>query len=156
MLPRVEPGASESLPLWIVCEDGTEYLERYARFLGQHFRFGHAADGPALLAALADGEGAEGVLLDLDFRRTPAERLVDEDGRTDPALPGERQRRLAGHQGILILRLLRNSGFSVPVLLCADLEDREQASYLERTLAPLLIVPSHEGLLELAAKMRRR
>lgn len=156
MLPRVEPGGSERPPLWIVCEDGTEYLERYARFLGQRFRFGHAADGPALLAALADGQGADGVLLDLDFRRTPAELLVDEDGRTDPALPDERRRRLAAHQGILILRLLRSRGFRVPVLLCADLEDREQAAYLERTLAPLTLVPSHEGLLELAAKMSGR
>ncbi len=148
MLPDLKPAR----PVWIVCEDGTEYLERFVRFLDDRFRFVHALDGPALLAALAGG--ARGVILDLDFRRTPRERLVDEQGRSGLALGEEQRRRLAGQQGILILRLLRARGFTLPVLLCADLDDAAQAAYLERTLAPLTIVPSHEGLRETAARMQ--
>jgi hypothetical protein len=145
MLPGVRP-------TWIVCEDGTEYLERFERFLGSRFHFVPALDGAALLAALA--EGASGVILDLDFRRTPSERLVDEHGRSGLPLAQEPRRRLAAQQGILLLRLLRARGFATPVLLYADLDDAEQAAYLEQTLAPLRIVPSHEGLLATAARMK--
>lgn len=139
-------------PLWVVCEDGTEYLERFVRFLADRFQFVHALDGPALLEALA--AGPSGVILDLDFRRTPRERLVDEQGRSGLALGEEQRRRLAGQQGILILRLLRAHGSRLPVFLCADLDNAAQLAYLERTLAPLVIVPSHEGLRELAARMQ--
>jgi hypothetical protein len=41
------------------------------------------------------------------------------------------------------------------VILFADFEDADQAAYLETTLAPLSIAPSHEGLLETAARMQR-
>lgn len=150
MLPDLNPGR----PVWLVCEDGTEYLDRFARFLGDRFQFVPALDGPELLELLQRlAAGASGVLLDLDFRRTPRERLVDEQGRSGQALGEEQRRRLAGPQGIFILRLLRARGCRLPVLLCADLDDADQAAYLERTLAPLAIVPSHEGLRELAARM---
>lgn len=141
-------------PLWIVCEDGTEYLERFARFLGGEFRFAAAADAGALIEALAGGE-VTGVILDRDFRRAPRERLVDENGRTDAQLPEAGRRRLSADQGIFILRHLRAKGIAVPALLCADIEDAGQAAYLERTLAPLQIVPSHEGLRATAARMRQ-
>jgi hypothetical protein len=148
MLPDLKPGR----PVWIICEDGSEYLERFQRFLDDRFRFVHALDGPALLAALAGG--ASGIILDLDFRRTPRERLVDEQGRAGRALAEDERRRLASQQGILILRLLRARGFAPPVLLFADLDDASQVSYLESTLAPLSIVPSHEGLRQTADRMQ--
>jgi aminoglycoside/choline kinase family phosphotransferase len=91
--------------------------------------------------------------LDLDFRHTPADRLVDERGRTHADLAQEERRRLAATQGILILRLLRSRGFDVPVILCADL-DADQAAYLEGTLGPLQIAPSLEGLARTADRMR--
>jgi len=139
-------------PLWIVVEDGAEYLERYARFLDGEFRFAPAPDAASAEAALR--AGADGLLLDLDFRRTPPDRLVDENGASRPSLPEAERRRLAESQGILILRLLRARGHATPAILCADLDDPEQVAYLERSLAPLAIAPSHEGLLETAARMR--
>jgi hypothetical protein len=165
MLPDV------SSPLWIICEDGAEYFERFSRFLDGEFRFLPAGDAAslvllvelgaqeALAASIAGREGSAsgdvaGVILDLDFRRTAAERLVDEQGRTHAAVAEETRQRLSQAQGILILRLLRARGFGVPVLLFADL-DEDQAAYLERTLAPVAIVPSHEGLLQTAARMRK-
>lgn len=137
-------------PLWIVCEDGTEYLERFVRFLGDEFRFAPAQDADSLIEV---ARTADGVVLDLDFRLTPPHRLVDEQGVTENARPEEVRRRLAATQGILILRALRARAVGVRVLLCADLEP-DQASYLVSTLGPVAIVPSHEGLARTAERMR--
>ncbi len=153
MLPGVKK------PRWLVCEDGSEYLDRFARFLSSEFDFGHTQSAGALLDELAAAQQAHvpcaGVILDLDFRRTPREQLVDEDGRSGASLSDEQRRRLAESQGILILRLLRARNIAVPVLLYADLDDAGQAAYLEQAHAPLAIVPSHEGLRETAARMRK-
>jgi hypothetical protein len=139
-------------PRWVVCEDGNEYLERFTRFLDEDFEFVPAADGAALLAAVSPGTA--GVILDLDFRRTPADHLVDEHGLSHVALSDGARRRLAETQGILLLRLLRRHHLTLPVLLFADLEDPAQSAYLEKTLSPVIIVPSHEGLAETAQRMR--
>jgi hypothetical protein len=72
-----------ALPRFVVCEDGREYLDRFTRFLGDEFVFVPALDFAAARAAAA---GADGVLLDLDFRRTPPDRLVDEHGPVPPGL----------------------------------------------------------------------
>ena len=67
-------------------------------------------------------------------------------GYTGVVAAGERER----------LRLLRAAGDATPVLLFADLDDAERATYLERSFAPVEIVPSNEGLLQTAERMRRR
>lgn len=139
-------------PLLVVCEDGTEYRDRFERFLGGEFRFAPAQDLAAARAACAD---AAALLLDLDFRRVPPGRLVGEDGR--PLAPGTaaaEARRLAEVQGILILRALRAEGVALPALLFADLDDPDRAAGLERTLAPLAVLPSLEGLGAIAARLR--
>ncbi|HEY3358866.1 MAG TPA: hypothetical protein VGQ83_36795 [Polyangia bacterium] len=150
MLPSLGDPAP-ARPLWLVCEDGTEYVTRFARFLGGEFRFARVGGAAALLAAAAS---AQGVVLDLDFRRTPPEELVDERGEAHPALEPDERRRLSESQGILILRALRAGGSRLPALLCADLDDPGQVAFLEATLAPLRIVPSTESLAALAARLR--
>jgi hypothetical protein len=135
----------------IVCEDGSEYLDRFQRFLGGEFELLPAGDFAAALAATAR---ADGLLLDLDFRRTPPDRLVDERGPAPAALDAGSRRRLAETQGILILRLLRARGVALPALLFADLDDAQQARFLERTLAPLTLVSSRAGIVDVAALMR--
>jgi hypothetical protein len=139
-------------PRFVVCEDGTEYLDRFRRFLSEAFDFLAAGDFAAALAAVTSG--ASGLLLDLDFGRTPPDRLVDEAGPVPPGLDAGSSRRLAETQGILILRQLRTRGVGLPALLFADLDDQEQARFLERTLAPLTIVSSRLGIVEVAALMR--
>ena len=140
-------------PRWIVCEDGAEYVERFVRFLGEEFDFVSAGCAERLFALSTCG--AEGVILDLDFRRTPAEQLVDETGATRADLPGDARSRLSETQGILILRQLRAIGSALPVLLFADLDDEAQRDWLARTYAPVAIIPSHESLVTTAARMRR-
>ena len=138
---------------FIVCEDGNEYLDRFRRFLGEEFDFVVAHDHAQASAVI---EGAAGLLMDLDFRRTPADRLVDERGALAGTLDDGTRRRLAETQGILILRQLRATGVSLPAILFADLDDSERARFLERTLAPLTVAGSQLGLRDIAALMRAR
>jgi hypothetical protein len=138
-------------PRWIVCEDGDEYLSRFRRFLGTEFDFVPAGD---LQGVLREAPGAAGVVLDLDFRRTDPDRLVDESGAERAGLSAEERRRLAEVQGVLILRALRARGLRLPALLCADLDDPAQARRLEDELRPLEIVPGNEGVLRIGARLR--
>jgi hypothetical protein len=152
-------------PRFVVCEDGAEYIERFRRFLGDAFAFVAARDLGDVLAAVeasargAGAAGVDGVLLDLDFRRTPPDRLVDERGRAlagaNVPLDEGARRRLTETQGIHILRALRARGVALPAVLFADLADAEQASFLERTLAPLVVAPSSAGLREVGALLAR-
>jgi hypothetical protein len=140
-------------PRVVVCEDGTEYVDRFRRFLGEEFDFAPAGDFAAALTACA-GANVDGLLLDLDFRRTPPERLVDEAGATSAALDAGTRRRLAQSQGILVLRALRARGVALPAILFADLDDAQQARFLESSLAPLTVATSSTGLREIAALVR--
>lgn len=135
---------------FVVCEDGDEYLQRFRRFLGESFDFLPARD---FAAAAAAAGGADGLLLDLDFRRTPAERLIDERGPAPAPLDAGTRARLAETQGILILRRLRAGGVSLPAVLFADLDDTQRA-FLERTLGPLTVAGSRLGIAQIAALLR--
>jgi hypothetical protein len=136
---------------FVVCEDGDEYLTRFRRFLGDAFDFLPARDfAEARVAAGA----AQGLLLDLDFRRTPPERLVDERGPAPASLDAGTRARLVETQGILILRCLRAAGVALPAVLFADLDDAGQRAFLERTLAPLSVAGSRQGIAEIAALLR--
>jgi len=134
-------------PTFVVCEDGREYTERFTRLFAG-FRFLRADRfSEALGAARA---GAAGLLLDLDFRRTPAEALVDERGAARAGRAEDERRRLCAVQGILVLRALRAAGVTLPALLFADLDDGGQVKLLEQSLAPLTVVPSTAALPSIA------
>lgn len=136
---------------FVVCEDGTEYVDRFRKFLGESFDFVAASDYTSARAAVT---GADGLLLDLDFRRTPVGRLIDEQGRSTSALDAGSRARLAERQGILILRRLRAEGVTAPAILFADIEDDQQSQFLRRTLAPLVIASSRLGVREIADLLR--
>ena len=144
---------STVLPLFLVCEDGHEYSERFQRFLGRDFRFLRVPGGRQAEAAIERGSVA-GLLVDLDFRRLPPSDLLGEDGPPARAPSPEEGARWSAAQGILILQYLRRRGISLPALLFADVDDPGQAAYLERTLAPLQIVSSREGLKQLGERLR--
>jgi hypothetical protein len=144
-------------PLFLICEDGDEYLSRFRRFLGSELGFVRAASLAEAAAILAGSDGPRlvGLLLDLDFRRTPLEALVDEQGRAlSPGAAGERAR-LARDQGILILRALRAEGHRLPAVLFADLDDPARAAFLSRSLAPLTVLDSRTGLPAVGALLRK-
>lgn len=139
-------------PRWIVCEDGDEYLSRFRRFLGAEFEFVAASH---LQDVVRCAPGATGLLLDLDFRRSDPEHLVDESGASRANVAGGERGRLAEMQGILILRALRKRGFSLPALLCADVDDPARVARLEKELNPLQIVPGNESVAQIGARLRR-
>jgi CheY-like chemotaxis protein len=139
-------------PLVLVCEDGDEYRERFCRFFGDEFTFVRVADRAAALAAC--GQGPIGILCDMDFRRLPPERLVDESGATAAARPQDEIRRLSQMQGALILRALRAAGITTPALLFVDVDDPARVEFLESTLHPLAVVSSGEGLATVGARLR--
>lgn len=140
-------------PLFLVCEDGHEYSQRFERFLGQRFRFLRAASWREVDAALVR-ETPCALLLDLDFRRLPDDALLGESG--PPATPptAEQRARWVATQGILLLRYLRGRGVTLPALLFADLDDTGQATFLEESLAPLAVVSSREGMGQVAERLR--
>jgi hypothetical protein len=140
-------------PRWIVCEDGDEYLSRFRRFLGGEFEFVAARD---FATAMQCAIGAEGIILDLDFRRTDPALLVDESGSSRPQLPPGERRRLVEMQGVLILRALRRCGVAIRALLCADLDDPAQVRRLEDELTPLEVVPGSESVPRIGERLRRR
>jgi hypothetical protein len=144
---------SDVLPLFLVCEDGDEYAQRFQRFLHREFRFLRVTDGLELENAAKD-EAAAGILLDLDFRRLAPGNLLGEAGPSATPPTSEQTARWSATQGILILQYLRGRGVGLPALLFADLDDVSQIAYLERTLAPLAVVDSREGLGQLAARLR--
>jgi hypothetical protein len=136
---------------FLIVEDGTEYLDRFNRFLGEDFDFLASSDFETARAAAAN---ADVLLLDLDFRRTPPGRLVDEGGPVGAGLDPDKRRRLAEMQGILILRQLRAAGVALPAILFADIDDEERALFLEETLAPLKIASSRMGIREISGLLR--
>ncbi len=139
-------------PRIVVCEDGTEYHDRFHRFFGAEFQFVRAGN---LGEALACCAGSAGLILDLDFSRTVPGKLVDEAGAAGVAnSPPDEIRRLAEVQGIFLLRALRKGGITVPALLFADLDDPERVGFLEQTLAPLSVVPSSESLTVVGGRLR--
>lgn len=137
-------------PRILVCEDGDEYTERFTRLLGRRYEFTRATSFGETRALLAARSFAA-LILDLDFRRTPRALLLDEqlhEGANEDDAP-----RLAADQGVLLLRALRVAGVRLPALLCADFDDPARERLLCAELDPLQIVPSSEGLSELAARL---
>jgi len=139
-------------PLVIVCEDGHEYHQRFTRFLGEELEWLRVDDFTSAVGACARQPLA--LLFDLDFGRLSPEKLIDESGQMAAKRTRDESRRLAQMQGILILRALRAAGVRVPALLCADLDDPARVRFLEQSLAPLAVVPSGEGLGEIAQRLR--
>jgi len=148
----MSPEAPSIRPLVLVCEDGDEYRERFCRCYADEFTFLQVQDHASALAACA--RRPIGIVCDMDFRRLPSDRLVDEAGATGLARPGDDVRRMAEMQGVLILRALRSAGVTTPALLFVDLDDPSRVRFLERTLSPLVVVGSGEGLSAIGARLR--
>jgi len=140
-------------PRYVVCEDGREYIERFERFLGADFDFVSASDYATLLARLEQDRAICGILLDLDFRRAEKSQLVDERGQSVAHLGQQALSQYTANQGIFILASLRERGIVKDVLLFADIDGAQHATYLTRTFAPVELIPSHVGLKELKERL---
>jgi len=142
---------TEASPHWVICEDGAEYSDRFARFVPD-FRYTRTTCARELFETLARGD-VTGILLDLDFRRTVGPDLIDEQGETSVNRTPAEASRLAREQGILMLRQLRLRGFTTTVLLFADLDAPPRVHFLESQFAPLHVVASSDAIGDLALRM---
>ena len=133
---------------FLVCEDGSEYLERFERFFGAHYDFVRSQCASELVAHLTEHAPVVAVLLDLDFRRTELSKLIDGEGQPLAHASNEERTRLITNQGIAILSHIRRNHDQTPVLLFADITSAQHA-FLEQRFSPLTIVPSHASLRDL-------
>jgi hypothetical protein len=146
------PQAPRAKPLFLVCEDGSEYHERFERFLGSRYDFIQARSASELVDLLGAPARFCAVLLDLDFRRTELAHLIDGAGAPLLNSSGEERKRLIANQGIAILAYLRKRYAGTPVLLFADLAE-SQVGFLVERFAPLRVVPSHVSMRELQVEL---
>ena len=98
-------------PRFLVCEDGHEYTERFARLLGGSFRFERAGHYAEVRAACWPPARPRRACCSTSTSGAPraetADRRVGGGQRPRGIWPEETRRRLAEVQGILILRALR-------------------------------------------------
>ena len=106
-------------PRVLIIEDGHEYITAYQRFLGDHFAFERAGDGPAALAALA-ASPFDAAVLDMRFDR--ADHLLGDLEATAARYgdAGRARRFLEDNQGAFILAALRDGGHGLPVVMSYD------------------------------------
>lgn len=144
-------------PVVLVVEDGSEYTEALARFLGQAFAFERAGSGPRALERLATG-GVDAVFLDMRFDRAPDGELLGDVDEVADRFNGDAvqaRRFLEDHQGNYVLAAIRDAGHRVPVLFSYDFgsEPRRWERIVER-YAPVAFLPDVASPTEVAASLR--
>lgn len=140
----------------LVVEDGHEYTETFARFVGAPFTFTRAGGGASALAALR-GTPFDRVFLDMRFDRVPPDALL---GDLEPLLArfgGDAVRArsyLEAHQGTYILAAIREAGHSLPAVFSYDFsgEPRRWATLLAR-YAPLGWIPDNAAPAQIRAAL---
>ncbi len=142
-----------TLPAVLLVEDGHEYINAYARFLGDMATFVRAGDGHEALTMLAQTV-FDCVVLDMRFDRAEC-LLGDEASLTQRfGCPARAHRFLEDNQGSYILAALREAGHRVPVVLSYDFgaEPRRFAN-LSKRYAPLAYLDDAAGPAEIRAAL---
>ncbi len=109
----------------LIVEDGTEYIDRARRWMGEGFEFTRAGSGPAALEALGDCSYPL-VWMDMDFRRCPENQLLGWERADLDRFSGDRDRmrqHLWEHQGVYILEAIRAADWNGPVVFSHDFSD---------------------------------
>ncbi len=147
---------SQPLPAVLVIKDGHEYITNLERFLGEHFDFERAGEGPTALERLARG-GVDVVFLDMKFDRAPV-LLGDEQALVQRfAGDTERARRfLEDNQGAYVLSAIREAGHTVPVLFSYDFDgEPRRFRNLSRRHGPLDYLTDTAGPADIRAALAR-
>jgi len=142
----------------LIVEDGTEYIDRAKRWMGEGFVFVRAGSGPEALEALEACDYPL-VWMDMDFRRCPPEKLLGweraglERFSGDPARMREH---LSAHQGVYILEAVRASGWPGPVVFSHDFsESPKRWTHLCQRYAPLDWLPEAANPAEIRQRFHR-
>ena len=136
-----------ALPVLLVVEDGTEYVEFARLFVGDAFEVLAARSAREALALLAD-PGADALLVDLRFDRAPREDLIgDVDALAARLFGGDRARafrHVQDQQGALVLGALREAGFPQRAVFVHDFPPRRLAN-LRALYGDVHAVPSFDA-----------
>lgn len=112
-----------TLPIVLIVEDGDEYFEAFDSYLASHFHFVQAKSAAAALKRLQTTPAISVIVLDMRFDRSPSEDLVGDRGALERRFGWDLRRieqYLMEHQGLFILRHLRDAGVVLPVVLSYD------------------------------------
>jgi CheY-like chemotaxis protein len=130
----------------LLVEDGFEYRDTFARFLGEGFEVVRAGDGAEALALAAAGP-FDVVFLDMRFDRIEAGRLLGDLGETAERFNGDPVRGrqfLEENQGVYILAALRGAGVTLPAVFSHDFSgEPKRWAALERRYAPVQWLPDN-------------
>ena len=109
----------------LIVEDGTEYIDRARRWMGEGFEFDRAGSGLEALEALRQFAYPL-VWMDMDFKRCPEDQLLGWEQAGLDRFSGDRVRmreHLWEHQGVYILEAIRAAGWTGPVVFSHDFSE---------------------------------
>ena len=111
-------------PTVLIVEDGDEYRSNFSRLFGENVTLKQVRTGAAARAVLKQDPEVDLLVLDLRFDRIPREDLVGDIAAATRQMGGDAERAwkyLEDHQGLFILRILRDAGLQrFPTLLLRD------------------------------------
>ncbi len=128
MSVSIPPSSRPAAIRVLVVEDGNEYLTNLSTFVAEGCEY-HQAQSGGEACAMAERLRPDVVYLDMRFDRTPVEALLGDfvqlTGRFNGDM-GRARRFQEDNQGLFILRALRESGYSRPVILSYDFSTEER------------------------------
>ncbi|MEL6178642.1 MAG: hypothetical protein AAFS10_06795 [Myxococcota bacterium] len=133
----------------LIIEDGDEYRRFFSRHLTDSSY--HQARSYAACMTLLEDDGIEpdAFILDIRFDRVPHDDLIGDVEEIAEQLLGDPSnleaawRYLSDNQGYLILRELRDAGYTQPALMIADIPKRQRDN-LGRLYGTVGVVPSFD------------
>jgi len=140
----------------LIVEDGHEYSETMARYLGADFTLGRAGDGLDALDMLASAHW-DVIFMDMRFDR--ASRLLGDEGPIRDRFGGDtrRVRRfLERHQGTFIADAVRAAGHRTPILFSYDFgREPGRWEHLSRRLQHVAYTHDTAGPADVRSALRR-
>jgi len=112
----------------LVVEDGDEYLTNLTTFVSQGIVYRQARSGGEAKSMILE-QTPDVVYLDMRFDRTPVEELLGDVVALTSRFNGDASRARSfqqDNQGLFILRALRDSNFTGPVILSYDFSVEER------------------------------
>lgn len=107
----------------LIVEDGDEYTEAFGSYFSKEFEFIQSKSAAEALEMLDKVAGIVAIVLDMRFDRSEKSALVGDRESLDIRFAGDPLRveqYLVEHQGLFILRHLRDADIHLPVILSYD------------------------------------
>jgi len=140
----------------LVVEDGFEYVEAFRRFV-PGVEWVRAGTGGAALRMAGD-QPFDALFMDMCFDRAPANALLGDLAAVAGAVGGGQSRalrHLQDHQGLYILRALRDDGVTLPALISYDFSSEPRRWRRVRSEHhPVDYVSDAEGPVAMAYKLQ--